>query len=395
MRSAIATAHRFARRFNINTASPAAEPIDASSAPINANNLTQVYSLPKLSSNTQLKLEIVGYPPSALSVLVPPSLAVNIRRGSLMALQGNLTSVSMTPQLLSALKRMLYGMRNTRYTQVLSTETIQLLVSAKTELLFPRLFKTATPRSFATVALDGQSDWAILKRDALHVYGGPSLTVATHKIPQKISRAFAKSLNSLVRIETGLFSWLRPGYTFVGGRGVLGIVGNGLVYSVTVAEGEELAINKSCLVAISVDGPKDLQNCAVKYERNSVHIPTVISPPPRVAKIQTATDLLINMKHYAWVAAKAVKDAWLWFRRQISETSGFVKIVGPRKMLLQSGEPHNRYERTYHLPSLESFGVAAPIPGTPVPRVAADYLNNVTVGPKGVTIESTDSFVKK
>lgn len=395
MNRSIGAISRACRSFHINTPGVPAESVSSSASPVNSQNLAQVYKLPKLNASNELKLEIVGDPPSAASLVIPPSLPVNIRRGSLLALQGNPSNVSMTPKYLNAAKRLLYGNLSSRYTLIVSTETIQMLVSARAQTIIPRLFRNTTPRAFASITLDGKSDWALIKRDALQVYGGSSLVVETVKIPQKISRQLAKALGSRIRANTGLFSWLRPGYTFVGGRGIIGVVGNGLVYSVDVAEGEEFAVNKSCLVGFSVNGPKDIQNVAVKHEQTPLHVPAVIMPPPKVARMQTRTDVLINLKHYSWLAAKAIKDAWLFVRRHTSETPGFIRIVGPRTVLVQSGEPFNRYERSFQLASLESYGVPVPANEGPVPRVAADYLNTVTVGPRGTTIESTESFVKR
>lgn len=395
MSRSIGTLGRLRRSFHVNTTAVPPESAVVPSSPVNPQNLAQVYKLPKLTASSELKLDVFGDPASAASLLLPPSLSVHIRRGSLLALQGNPNNVSMTPKYLNAAKRLLYGNLSSRYTLVVSTETIQMLVSSRADTAIPRLFRNTTLRSFASITLDGKYDWALIKRDALHVYGGPSLIVETLQIPQKISRQLAKTLGMRTRTNTGLFSWWKPGYTFVGGRGVIGVVGNGLVYSVDVAEGEEFAVNKSCLVGFSVNGPKDIQNIAVQHEQPPKYVPAVIMPPPKVARMQTRTDVLINIKHYSWLAAKALKDLWLLIRRHFSETPGFIRIIGPRTVLIQSGDPLNKYERSFQLASLESYGTPVPVKEEPVPRVAEDYLNTVTVGPQGTTIESTNSFVKK
>lgn len=346
-------------------------------------------------ADSQLRIEAVGNPSYAASVSLSPSLSVNIRRGSLLALQGDSANVSIKPLYLNVLKRFLYGNLSSRYTQIVSTEPAQLLVSAKAETALPWIFRVANPKAIAALELDGKSDWALFKRDALQLFGGPSLTVETVKVPQRISRQLAKTLKLRTRIDTGLFSWLRPGYTFVGGRGIIGVLGNCQIYSVVVAEGEEAAFNKSCMVGLSVNGPKDLQNCVVKFDQAPVHVPAVIIPPPRVKQIQSWSDFVINLKHYSWIAAKSLKDAYFFVRRHTSETPGFVKVIGPRTVLLQSGVPHDQYEKTFALPSLESYGTVVPSQDKEFSRKPADYLNNVYVGPKGVTIESTESFVEK
>lgn len=396
MKYSIGRVSRVSRRFHINANLSVGEPVSSSRILTASSSLINAYQLPKLTSDNQLQLEPIGTSNShAASVSLPPSLPVHIRRGLLLALQGDPAHVSIKPHFLNVFKRLLYGNLTSRYTQIVSTETTLLLVSARADTPVPRLFKVSSPKALATVVLDGKCDWALLKRDALHIYGGPSLNVETVKVPLRISRQLAKSLNSRSRTETGLSSWLRLGYTFVGGRGVIGVVGNGLIYSVDVAEGDEVAVSKSCLVGVSVNGPKDLQNSVVKLEQKPVHVPAVIMPPPRVAQVKTWRDAVMNTKHYSWIAAKALKDAWYFVRRQTSETPSFVKIVGPRTVLLQSGDALDSYEKAFEVPSLESYGTFVPAADVPIPRVPADYLNTVTVGPKGVSIESTDSFVKK
>lgn len=397
MKYSIGHVSSVARRFHINATLSVSEPVSSSGIVSSATSkLINAYQLPKLTSDNQLKLEPIGSSNShAASVSLPPSLPVNIRRGLLLALQGDPAHVSIKPHFLSPLKRFLYGNLTSRYTQIISTDTTLLLVSARAETAMPRLFRVSSAKALASIVLDGKSDWALLKRDALHIYGGPSLNVETVKVPLRISRQLAKSLNSRTRLETGIFSWLRVGYTFVGGRGVIGVVGNGLIYSVDVAEGDEVAVSKSCLVGVSVNGPQDLQNSLVKLEQKPVHVPAIIMPPPRVALVKTWRDIVMNIKHYSWITAKALKDVWFWFRQHTSETPSFVKVIGPRTVLLQSGDSVDSYEKAFEVPSLESYGTVAPSVDVPIPRVAADYMNTVTVGPKGVTIDSTDSFVKK
>lgn len=391
----VAVVSRAIRRFHISQALRPGEAVASPDSSETQSNMVSVFQLPKLTADSKLTLEAVGEPPSAASVSLPPSLAVNIRRGSLLAVQGKSDNVSITQTRFEPLKRMLYGNLASRFTQVVSTEPVQLLVSARADTILPRIFTNKTIKAIAPIELDGKSDWALFRRDSLHVYSGPSLLIDTLKIPQKISRQLARDLGSKVRTETGLFSWLRAGYTFVGGRGVIGVVGNGLVYTVNVNAGEDFAVNKSCLLGVSINGPKDLQNSIVKLEQKTQAIPAVIMPPPKVAQIRTWTDFVINAKHYAWIAAKGIKDAYFFVRRQTRETPGFVRIIGPRTVLIQAGEPHDRFERSFELPSLESFGTPIASEEKPIPRIPADYLNTVTVGPKGVTIESTDSFVKK
>lgn len=382
------------RIFHVNSFLSPASATDKPSKSAVLENLANVYQLPKLISTNELRVESVGALLYSASVALPPSLAINIRRGSLLAVQGDPTHVSFSRKFLDPLKRFMYGNLTSRYTQVMCTEPMQLLVSSKADTPFRRLVRNSTPKALAPISLDGKSDWALLKRDSLHLFGGSSLMIETAKVPSKILRQLAKTLGSKRRSGTGLFSWWCPGYTLVGGRGVIGVVGSGLIYSVDVAASEEFSVNTSCLVGVSVNGPNDLQNVVVRAEQKPIQIPAVIVPPIRVLQVKTFNDAITNAKHYLWIAAKAIKDSWHYLKRHTSETPGFVRIIGPRTVLLQGGSNYNLYECNFEVPSLESYGTVLPMEEAPIPRVAADYLNTVTVGPKGVSIESTDSFLK-
>lgn len=135
--------------------------------------------------------------------------------------------------------------------------------------------------------LDGLNDWAILNKDAIQVYTGNSLSISVHSIPRYISKKLAKQLGTATtsgaatsgigglgsvfglgkgtaRIETGLRSLWNRGYTLLSGRGQVGLVGNGGIYQLDVGEQEEILINKRAILAITVNGPFDLENCVIK-----------------------------------------------------------------------------------------------------------------------------------
>lgn len=343
-----------------------------------------VADLPNLKTTDLVSLEAVGVPPSVMSVSVPPSVQVFIRRGSMLTLRGNPKHMTSGFEFLSPFQRLIYGNYVSGYQKVIATEPFSMLVTSNSPTLLPRLFLNSTPKSFASVVLDGVNDWAVLKRDALHIFAGPSLNVGMYKIPKKISRQLAKRVDLTTKALTGLFKWNRPGYTFVSGRGVLGLVGNGLVYTATLLDGEEVLINKHNLVALSVNGPYDLQNCVVKYD---YPVPDVNSEStPDVAQVKSWRDFVIRTKYYF----SKLTNFGLLLQTNTSNylvgNQDFVRVIGPRTVLLQSGASSNTYESNFSMPSLSEKI-------EPAKKTAADYLNYVTIDPvKGATIESTPNF---
>lgn len=356
-------------------------------------NLDGVKDLPLVQTAEDVHLEALGTPPLALAVAAPPSLPVYIRRNSLLLLQANLEHVTFASRVVDAVRRFAYGNFVSRYQETVGTEPFRLLVLSDAPSLVPLLFTRTTAKSFCNITLDGLADWALLKRDALQVYAGPSLQVSMRPVPSKISRRFSKQLKLTSREPTGLFRWSRAGYTFVHGRGVLGLVGNGMVYSASVAEGEVIAVNRAHLVGISVNGPHDLENCVVAY-KNPVKLENVsIVPPPQVAKVKTRQDAWVQLKYYYWKLFDVVRELRGRSTQHAIGNENFVKVVGPRTILLQSGAPQESFERKFNLPRLSPASHVQTLEVKPTEKVPADYLNVVTIHPtKGATIESTDDF---
>lgn len=367
----------------------------------NTSNIESVEDLPNLKSMGTVKMEAVGVPPSAMSIGVPPSLPVYFRRRTLLAIQANHKHISLSNNTIQLFKRLFYGNFVSRYQSLIGTEPFSLMVTASPLTVLPSIFKNTTSKSFASISLDGISDWAILKPDALHIYAGPSLNIDMFRLPRQISRQLAKRLDTSTKSLTGLFHWARPGYTFVSGRGNIGISGNGVVYSVQIAEGEELSINKNNLVALSVNGPHDIQNCVIKYtypvSDKVKEIVTTEIAPPRMAQIRNWHDFVINSKYYAWKVSKFFQK----FRNQLLPkllvgNMDFVRVIGPRSVLLQSGSPQQSFERTFHLPGLNSsnlVGVETPKLPVSTERAPADYLNIVSFDAEGKpSIRSTNDF---
>lgn len=356
----------------------------------NAKNIENVEALPNLKTMGSVKMEAVGIPPSAMTIGVPPSLPVYVRRRTLLTIQGKHENITASSETIQFLKRFVLGNFVSRYQKLIGTEPFSLMVTSNPLTVFPSLFRNGTSKSFASIKLDGINDWALLKSDALHAYSGPSININMYRLPKKISSQLSRRLKLSTKELTGLFHWARSGFTFVTGRGSIGLVGNGVIYSVNIAEGEELSINRNSLVAISVNGPYDLQNCVVKYTHpmsNRDREVVIFPPPPKIAQIRTLSELVTNVKYY-W---SKVLSLFQKFGRQPSNVLvgqlEFVRVIGPRSVLVQSGSPYQSFERNFLLPK---FGVSKF--QTPE-RTPSDFLNVVSIDPKeGPSISSVTDF---
>ncbi|SGZ58347.1 CIC11C00000005585 [Sungouiella intermedia] len=353
----------------------------------NTKNIENVESLPNLKTMETVTMEAVGVPPSAMTVGIPPSLPVFVRKKTILSIQGKHERIAVSNETIQFLKRLFYGNFLSRYQKLISTEPFSLLVTSNPPTLFPSLFLNVTPKSFASVKLDGINDWAILKHDALHIYSGPSLNIGMFRLPSKISRQLMKRLTLSRKEPTGLFHWARSGFTFVNGRGSIGLSGNGVIYSVNIAEGEELSVNKDSLVAVSVNGPYDLQNCIIKYTYPVAEADKKIitRPPTKMAQVHSWNDFVVNAKYYWWKVVSSYHKLRGVYPKILVGKMDFVRVIGPRSVLLQSGNPSQSFERNFLLPS-----GASKLPESK--ETSADYLNIVTIDQDGPKISSTKDF---
>lgn len=380
------TQRQFARTLTIKQA-----PLISASKSVLSNSITNlkntenVEALPNLTSMGTVTMEAIGSLQSAMTVGIPPSLPLYVRRNTILTIQGSHEHIAASNVTIMFFKRLLYGNFVSRYQKLMSTEPISLLVTSNYPTSFPSLFLNSTSKSFASVNLDGINDWAILKPDALHIYSGPSLNIGMFKLPNKISRQLAKRTN-LGKETTGLFHWAKSGYTFVSGRGNIGLVGNGVIYSVDIAEGDELTVNRDNLVAVSVNGPYDLQNCIIRHRfpvpKGDKKITTIA--PQRTAHVNSWNDFVKNTKYYFWKVL-SIFQKLRGGRESSKGLVNFVHVLGPRSILIQSGSLNLSLKRDFLLPS----GLSK-LPESK--KTSADYLNIVTFDHDGPKISSTKDF---
>ncbi|KAK6455726.1 altered inheritance of mitochondria protein 24, mitochondrial [Scheffersomyces xylosifermentans] len=372
--------------------------------------ISNIQDAQDLSSSKRLEIaefKALGNPPSVLSINSPPSVPVFLRRGTLLSIYGlrdnsSIDNVRSTLEVINPLKRWLYGGYVASYQRLISTTPYSMLISSTTRNF--SVFKKSENRSFVNVLLDGSSDWAILNKDALQVYSGNSLVISLYKLPSTISRKLSKQLGISSKSSTGLFKWTNAGYTLLSGRGQVGLVGNGSVYNITLNEGEELLVNRNNLLGVTVNGPYDLQNCIIKYSfagetksGNEITKQTNTFQSPRAILKQKTTlshktrQLWSLVRSYVSVITSIVSGGHSSARNFLVGNQDFVKIIGPRNLLLQSNTLATHIGRA----KLVSNGAAIPTHSSQdvsVQTTSSDYLSYVTITPTGAKFESTPDF---
>lgn len=413
------------------------------------------------------KFETLGTPPTILSIHSPPSVPIYLRRGSLLSIYG-LKSSNKNNSNTSAIgsvniddgpiirntieyphwwKQLILTGKFQSFQKLISTIPISLLISSHNK----SSAKATTDSSFVNLILDGLNDWAILNKDAIQVYTGNSLSVSVHSIPRYISKKLAKQLGTATtsgaatsgigglgsvfglgkgtaRIETGLRSLWNRGYTLLSGRGQVGLVGNGGIYQLDVGEQEEILINKRAILAITVNGPFDLENCLIKdtstvssqqslppssssllqlnaKSKKQVTNKTIAHPqsPPT-----SSTIAYHQLKHYWSRASQSTKSLIKYFYQTYHNlktkwttytlgTSDFVKIIGPRNILIQSSynipKQRQQIQQKLQLHLFSNGHSDSVIPSTDSEKNPQDYLSYVTIDPKkGAVFSNTQNF---
>ncbi|KAI5953259.1 AIM24 [Candida jiufengensis] len=386
----------------------------------NLENIQNVDTLVPYETIETAHFKTIGIPPTILSIDSPPSVPIFLKRGSLLSIYGlknyinnkshiqNIRNTIEYPHFWSSLW---YWGKIQTYQKLISTIPFSVLVSFST--------KTTQQNTFVNLIIDGKTDWAVLQNNSIQVYTGNSLLITLHSIPKYISKQLSKKLN-IRRIETGLKSFLNRGYKLVSGRGQIALIGNGGIYSLNLAEGEEILINKKSILAITVNGPFDLENCIVCDTSLSTNLNTIanldklkIEKPKEVVILSneavpsnkpvlvqpTAWDQIkISYQKTLIVLSNIVKSIRYYYNYSKTKlnifllgNSEFVKIIGPRNILIQSSSIKSTTKSIKNLPTYQQLNTKE-FEGNKNPQ---DYLSYVTINPeKEVVFENTPNFQK-
>ncbi|KAB5536290.1 mitochondrial biogenesis AIM24-domain-containing protein [Coniochaeta sp. 2T2.1] len=166
------------------------------------------------------RFEVIGVPYSLLSVTLSASQKLYTRRGTLVSVAGNVENAQSTLTLLSPLRRGLLGIPFL-YQRITSTSPITALIA------------TSSPTTtFSILHLDGTTDWMVSQRNALLAWTG-------------------HTLQPTPRVQRGL-SLAHWGQTHLTGRGLAALSSPGQAYQLALAEGEEIVLHPSHVVAYSL-----------------------------------------------------------------------------------------------------------------------------------------------
>lgn len=286
---------------------------------------SNIQNVQKLLYETTLdtpQLTTLGTPPNVLLVSVPPSVPIHLKKGSLLSLYNCRdieTELKITHGLFKPWKSLQYFQWPFNiYSKLISTTPFSVLISSDAKL-----------KSFATVTLDGSTDWAVLKPKAVGAYIGNTLSVSLHRLPGTISKKLALVLpDYTIKSKTGFSPW--RGYTFLTGRGHVGLVGEGSVYNINLEAGEKILIHQKNLLAITVNGPADLQNCIVKHSKPKEQHLTEVKP------IETSPKKVVPWYSKTLEVLKSLFRKTPKVEDFLVGKEEFVTVVGPRNILLQS-----------------------------------------------------------
>lgn len=275
------------RRFLQIQATPAADPAVA------------IGGQPSIGKSPDAVFEVLGAPYSLLSVTLSPSQILHTRRGTFVGLSGNADGVVSTLRILNP-TRVALGIPFL-FQKITSTSPVNALISAKSPVT-----------SFAVLHLDGTEDWKIAQSKALLAWTGDSLGISS-------------SLN----LRGSIANW---GESNVTGRGLLALVGQGNIYSVTLQAKEKYTVHPSNVIAYSLSS--DLPR-PYRFKSSTIRLQI---PSLGLNRILPNSKFLMDLKS---------SDTWkffttllyrirTWSRRTIWGDRLFLQFEGPTTLLLQS-----------------------------------------------------------
>lgn len=333
------------------------------------------------------QFELLGESGTLARAAVPAGTSLYVRRGCMVSLynRSGLRDIAMSHQWLQPAARMLRyrSLKASIYYRLSSPAHLNCLLAPN--FMSQQLWRArpVAGRTLCPLTLDGTSDWFVFGRDAVVAY---------------------ESNSSLV-IQEGPFRWpLRRAHPLgsklqlAQGRGSLLLSGYGTVYRVDLKDAaDELILQRRHLLAINGAAPADIHACATPYD---------MLPPARAARVvpplvSLSADRRVHVEWSnlcRWFSAQASHARSLaqrLYARYLHGPSDFVKIRGPRTLMVQS-----MYSGSAPLPSVPARAAPQPLYTTDMDSLpelkvsdAKNYLSYASVGPDGnVSFRSTPDF---
>ncbi|KAL2267992.1 hypothetical protein VTJ83DRAFT_2838 [Remersonia thermophila] len=254
------------------------------------------------------QFEILGSPYSLLSVTLSASQRLYTRRGTLVSVAGQVENAQSTLSLLSPLRRGPVGIPFL-YQRISSTTPITALIGTK-----------SPNTTFSILHLDGTTDWIVAQRNALLAWTGHTLSPTP-------------------RFQPGmpLAYW---GNTHLTGRGLAALAAPGQVYELNLAEGEEIVLHPSHVVAYPVtrNPPRPFRFRSTKLTPQVPRVPASITAaagrlmPERVARFWNAMRDTSTFK----TLARLLYGLRTAARRTIWGDRLFLHFEGPMTVLMST-----------------------------------------------------------
>ncbi|USP80009.1 hypothetical protein yc1106_07283 [Curvularia clavata] len=281
-----------ARCINISATSPPSDPA-----------LQQTISVEGTATpmhTPDARFDVIGTPFSILSVSLSASQTLYTRRGTLVGLSGKSENTVSTLSILEPIQRAPVGIPFL-YQKVSSTSPVTALISTKTPI-----------SSIVSVNLDGRDDWIISQRQALLAWTGLTL-----------------KLKPQYNIKLGLAHW---GNTYITGRGLLALTGNGQIYQVQVKAGESYVAHPSNVVAYTAS-----KTPPVPFRFKSSNVRFQIPDLGFGSMVQNTQFFRTMSKTATWRALSTTYHTLkTWLRRTVWGDRLFLRFEGPTTMLMQS-----------------------------------------------------------
>jgi hypothetical protein len=285
----------------------------------------------------------IGTPASSLSVSIPPSIPVHVKKGSIMSVysfaqnkQNNF--VKSKWEILQPLRGLWFEGKVSSYQSIIGTVPLQLLISAYDG--FENL-KSSGTKSFVNLTLDGTFDWILFKPNSLQCYTGNSLNIKIKNLPKDLHYGFKGR-----------------GFTWLNGRGLASLVGDGSIFKVGLGVGEEIRVEREKLFAVSV---RELSELSIKNnftsevwnsvdglfhqkEKNDDEIKKIDQQKTiKLFNNKIIDDILIKL----WICSKNVVDVLKSGKFQLMDyilgSGHYVVIRGPRTILIETGSGSDNF----------------------------------------------------
>lgn len=243
---------------------------------------------------------MLGSPYSLLSVTLSPSQPLHTRRGTLIGLSGDPTTVVSTLRTLNPVRRALVGIPFL-YQRVTSTTPISLLITPK-----------STNTTLSVLQLDGTQDWKLAQRASLLAWTGSNLRV-TPTLSSRLSLAH----------------W---GTSNLTGRGLVALSATGHTFALDLAKGESYIAHPSNILAYTTTDTPPPEPFRFPSSHPRFQIPLQLGnwfPDNRFTRAWKTSNT------YKFLQGISLRIT-TWSRRTIWGDRLFLRLEGPTTILIQS-----------------------------------------------------------